>query len=1764
MLFDVSSGTIEAVYKGTDTQMHPNVAPKPKPPPQTMKPKPSLPKKPAVASKPTSKILEKNLSQNGSDISESQTHKPDVPEKVASADQSSPSQKAAALRPKEPPPPLPKTAPKGSVVHKTPPTIHKTPPPDRKTSNPVHKTPPPLPKTTPRSSVKLKEGSPDLKKKNDKSRSSNIGTNSDAVENIQINNAEIVSGEESKHEKEDFTFSNLKSKFINSSENIAKVAPKVATKPKPVPKGKQKAISDTKSVNQTEDEKPVNKNGLNIKSGNSKSKWFVSDSSADNENDLHQTAENSESAIQFLKGNKSFSDSTVWFNKSDESPKHSPKHSPVVPRKPPPRTPPKPSLSHSKEDISISNENFSSSSDNSPIKQQEKLFDTRGSSTPPKLNLTHSREDISNANEIFSSSCDNSPIKQQEKLVDTRGKSTPPKPNLTHSREDISNAIESFSSSGDKSPIKQQDSRGKGNTEDKCTFQKQSEVDVDNEDNDKCVLGSEENTKPEIQNIQNIESSEDKPKCKGSPKPPPKPVPRRPTPSVRPRPTPRKRLSINRLSGSDETFGTDSENSEKYSDGNRITDDEITDKNELEINEGIKNNSDIKKDHLGQDKENNVNVDLSDRNDSDVTLRRFVDDSGEEQHYRAIDKRKTKSHITELENETDENTVILREKITREESISEEITMEQLKSIEHLLEASDDEDDTHKFVPKVDLPVTDLGQKKTEKLEVMDGKNKRQAYEVASDDSDELDDKALLEPSSLLNEIEDILTRSFKHSSLTRSGSSPEKKSSPYLQTDSEALGRTERSMSVDADTPMRPPRPKKEQKKMRSMSQVTSMYDSCGSDTESLPDMSRNRDLSFCSNDANVSLTLGKAKPHPPKPKRNKLLKVQRSQSDITAMKSVVDSKSPNRERMVSEKHNTKNKNDSPKKGDGSPRQVSWRKNRPTRKAPPPPQKVPPLKVTPASPGITLDSVVPLDSRVKSMQITKTSNSAKDKTAFHNSVGPFYHSIDDGEVGLSDGEHDYQDIPDDNDKNSNIKYGEMVKGNMSQREKSASPPKLPPRNLSNSHSFDNSSMSSAGHEFDSAITGGASSTEDMSISSGCFEQDVTSPGFKNHHIMKSLYPKTSSPCVKNRQHTGSDENMLSSGLGPSNSSLSDSTEDKKRRPVSGCSIQSDSWSGSHEAEQSSSDSDLDDEEKVTRKKEKKLFLIAQEIVSSENVFVDVLKLLNVDFRLHISKATEKIGRPVIPNEILNRILDYLPQLQIFNEGLLKDLEDRLKTWEERKGIADIFVKKGPFLKLFSSYIRDFETITATYDDALKKYSQFQTATKEFELSPRCASLALKHYMLKPIQRIPQYRLLLQDYMKHLPPDCPEMKDMQTALAIVSEVALHANENMRHEDYVQKMLEIQRSLIGQFEVIKPGRIFLKEGELMKLSRKGMQPRYFFLFNDVLLYTTPVATGYRLNNVLPLAGMKVSVAAQDEYKMEFSIISVQRSFTLHGSTLEERDDWVTALNAAIEENALKRNTFEAVRAGAQDFDKFKALLDKDFVLGHKAPLWIPDARVTMCMLCTCEFTVTWRRHHCRACGWVVCGNCSDCKAPLRYLKYKSVRVCDKCYKTLKAAAESDAKSPEKQEELEKVEEEGGNLLSLNGLFERFQKIRRSGRTEKKMGVRPERLKEVAANDQGASMSGYLQRWHKNKKWKRKWYLIKDMVLYSFKATQDTAAADSMVLLGYEVSRFTDYFEGVEADLLFQLSHANTDPIVFRTDSATATEKWVTVMREATVA
>lgn len=607
-------------------------------------------------------------------------------------------------------------------------------------------------------------------------------------------------------------------------------------------------------------------------------------------------------------------------------------------------------------------------------------------------------------------------------------------------------------------------------------------------------------------------------------------------------------------------------------------------------------------------------------------------------------------------------------------------------------------------------------------------------------------------------------------------------------------------------------------------------------------------------------------------------------------------------------------------------------------------------------------------------------------------------------------------------------------------------------------------------------------------------------------------------------------------------------------------------------------------------KRERKVFLIAQEVMTSERVFVDVLRLLNTDFRKFVCEwreGSEDQGNhgqqdgpfsPVLPLHELDKVLNYLPQLQNLNEEILSDLEVRIADWDGRRKISDVIVRKGPFLKLYSAYIREFQNQSDHLDYCCQTYPNFACALKAFESSERCTKLNLKHYMLKPVQRIPQYRLLLEEYLKYLPENHPDYVDTQTALAIVANVASHANDTMKQGTNFMKILALQDRLSSggsgggdhegsrgpRYELLRPGRYLLKEGELLKLCRREMQPRYFILLSDVLLYTSFASSSpggaLRLNYELPLEGMRVETPRAEDFKNEFSVISTSRSFTLQASSAEERDEWLRALREAIADNASRRSTFQQVHLR----DK---LPSTSFTLGKQAPVWIPDYRVTMCQHCTATFTLTFRRHHCRACGKVVCDPCSSNRAPLLYKKNKVERVCDPCFEVLQQDFEKNSKDLQENGQHQHQQEDGQKGKEPDNLKAQFRRgIResKSNRIRNKRKV-PERLMEVCANDISSQMSGYLQMMVR-RSWRRGWFVLKDRVLYEYRAPQDVCALYSLPVLGYQVEAMNkdrEVTEDVDDCLVFQLTHLNQSPLVFQTDTPHLAEKWIQAMKEAVV-
>lgn len=64
------------------------------------------------------------------------------------------------------------------------------------------------------------------------------------------------------------------------------------------------------------------------------------------------------------------------------------------------------------------------------------------------------------------------------------------------------------------------------------------------------------------------------------------------------------------------------------------------------------------------------------------------------------------------------------------------------------------------------------------------------------------------------------------------------------------------------------------------------------------------------------------------------------------------------------------------------------------------------------------------------------------------------------------------------------------------------------------------------------------------------------------------------------------------------------------------------------------------------------------------------------------------------------------------------------------------------------------------------------------------------------------------------------------------------------------------------------------------------------------------------------------------------------------------------------------------------------------------LWVPDHAITRCQNCQIEFWLGRRKHHCRSCGNIFCGDCSQYFAPFpRESFLEPVRLCGSCFQSV---------------------------------------------------------------------------------------------------------------------------------------------------------------------
>uniref|UniRef100_A0A672V4I4 FYVE, RhoGEF and PH domain containing 5 n=1 Tax=Strigops habroptila TaxID=2489341 RepID=A0A672V4I4_STRHB len=526
------------------------------------------------------------------------------------------------------------------------------------------------------------------------------------------------------------------------------------------------------------------------------------------------------------------------------------------------------------------------------------------------------------------------------------------------------------------------------------------------------------------------------------------------------------------------------------------------------------------------------------------------------------------------------------------------------------------------------------------------------------------------------------------------------------------------------------------------------------------------------------------------------------------------------------------------------------------------------------------------------------------------------------------------------------------------------------------------------------------------------------------------------------------------------------------------------------------------------------------------------------DFYEGILKVLEEGDENEQEEVKLKQGLSELPEIYELHQDILGELEERVLKWKEHQKVADVFLSRKSRLNCHTAYIMQFDRNLALLDETCLKCSQLAAIIQEFEQSSGGSPQSVKHQLLKVVQRVFQYRVLLTDYLNNLCPDSTEYE----------QVFCFAN-SASEEENLQKLVHIEQSVRGQSGLLQPGRIFVKEGTLTKVSGKHRHPRHLFLMNDVLLYTYPEKDGkYRLKNTFAVSGMKVSRPVTEKAQNVLKIECDEYCLTLSASSCSERDDWYSCISRHIPDDYKAHNT--------STFHSSVELRERlGIPLGERPPTLVPVSHVMMCMNCGCDFTLTLRRHHCHACGKIVCRNCSRNKYPMKYLKDQAAKVCDSCYVELKKRG----KIPSFLRPLSVSFPPTSSRCSSSAFSSVFHNIHYS--SFKKQKKIPSALMEVAASGEGATISGYLSRSKRGKRhWKKRWFVIKGKVLYTYIANEDKVATESLPLLGFTI---TPEKEEGSMDTVFHLYHKQTLFYSFRAEDNNSAQRWIEAMEEASI-
>ncbi|KAM8786811.1 FERM, ARHGEF and pleckstrin domain-containing protein 1 isoform 2-T3 [Rhynchonycteris naso] len=331
-----------------------------------------------------------------------------------------------------------------------------------------------------------------------------------------------------------------------------------------------------------------------------------------------------------------------------------------------------------------------------------------------------------------------------------------------------------------------------------------------------------------------------------------------------------------------------------------------------------------------------------------------------------------------------------------------------------------------------------------------------------------------------------------------------------------------------------------------------------------------------------------------------------------------------------------------------------------------------------------------------------------------------------------------------------------------------------------------------------------------------------------------------------------------------------------------------------------------DDEEEGRRKRfpTDKAYFIAKEVATTERTYLKDLEVITSWFQSAVSKED------TMPETLKSLIFPNFEPLHKFHTNFLKEIEQRLALWEGRSNahirdyqrIGDVMLRNIQAMKQLAAHLWKHSEALEALETSIRSSRRLENLCRDFELQKVCY-LPLNTFLLRPLHRLMHYKQVLERLCKHHPPNHADFRDCRAALAEITEMVAQLHGTMIKMENFQKLHELKKDLIGIDNLVIPGREFIRLGSLSKLSGKGLQQRMFFLFNDVLLYTSrglTISNQFKVHGQLPLYGMTIQ-ESEEEWGVPhcLTLRGQRQSIVVAASSRSEMEKWVEDIQMAID-------------------------------------------------------------------------------------------------------------------------------------------------------------------------------------------------------------------------------------------------------------------------